>query len=101
MPLVIQRPSRELLEQAAANLWIYGMMRPHVGRTTAFEQWCEILELDKVETSQLAHVRIALLQDLGAGKLSYDDIDWSGTDEERRASSTGTEFVDSLEGWFE
>jgi hypothetical protein len=101
MSLVIQRPSRELLEQASANLNVYAVLRKVLGRTAAFHQWCEVLELDQTERSQLAHVRIHLLQDLEAGKVCYDDIDWSGQDEERRASSTGTVFVDTVEGWFE
>jgi hypothetical protein len=44
-------------------------------------------------------VRIQLIQQIGEGKLDYDDIDWTGQDEERRASSTGTVFVDSMESW--
>lgn len=101
MALVIQRPTRGLLEQAAEQLWVYGFLRQNLGRKKAFLEWCDILGLDPTETAQLAHVRIKLLQDLAAGDLNYDDIDWSGTDENRRASSTGTEFVDTLEGWFD
>lgn len=101
MSLVIQRPSRELLEQAAANLWVYGFLRQTLGRKRAFEGWCKVLELDQVETGQLAHIRIQLLQDMDMRRIAYEDIDWSGHDEVRRASSTGTEFVDSLAGWFD
>jgi hypothetical protein len=98
--VVVQKPSRELLEQAAANLWIYGMLRRAQGRDIAFEQWCDILEVNAAERAGLAHTRIDLLQRMNAGTLVYDDIDWSNADEDRRASSTGTEFVDTLEGWF-
>lgn len=101
MSLVVQRPSRELLENAAANLHIYGTLRQAAGRDTAFQLWCEILELDAAERTQLAMVRIRLIQALMLGELTYDDIDWSGQDEDRRASSTGTVFVDSMEAWLE
>jgi len=100
MPAVVQRPSREILEQAASSLMVYGMLRQAQGRDMAFEQWCDILELDSHERAGLAHVRIDLLQRMARGELVYDDIDWSNTDRDRRASSTGTEFIDSLEGWF-
>lgn len=98
--VVVQRPSRELIGQAASSLWIYGMLRHAQGRDVAFEQWCDILELDPNERAGLAHIRIDLLQQMNAGTLTYDDIDWSNADVERRASSTGAEFVDTLEGWF-
>jgi hypothetical protein len=100
MATVVLRPSRELLEQASANLMIYAILRHSRGRDAAFGEWCSILELDPSERAGLAHTRIQLLQDLAAGRLTYDDIDWSGVDDERRASSTGTEFVDTLESWF-
>lgn len=100
MSVVVQRPSREILEQAAASLMVYGLLRRAQGRDMAFEQWCDILELDSAERAGLAHTRIDVLQQMARGELTYDDIDWSNSDENRRASSTGTTFVDSLEGWF-
>jgi len=100
MSVVALRPSREVLEQAASSLWIYGMLRRSQGRDVAFEQWCDLLELDPTERAALAHMRIDIFQRMGKGEMTYDDIDWSNQDEDRRASSTGTEFVDSMEGWF-
>ena len=101
MSLVIQKPSRELIEGAASTLMVYGMLRKSVGRDRAFVEWCDILGLDEVERKQLEHVRITLLQDIAKGDVAYDEIDWSGHDEDRRASSSGTVWVQEMTGWFE
>lgn len=101
MTYVIPRPPRELLEGAAANLGIYGLLRRAFvgqsgGRDLAFAQWCEILELNPLQRAQVAHVRITLIQRMHLGQITYDDIDWSGEDEDLRASSTGTIWIDDF-----
>ncbi len=96
---MIQRPHRELVYAAAATLDLYATFRQVAGRKTAFELWCEDLGLDDLGKRQLAHLRVHLLLGIAKGELTYDDIDWSGTDVERRASSTGVEWADSMEEW--
>lgn len=93
MNVTLQRPGPDLVQLAADTLIAYGLLRRTRGRDLAFDGWCDILELDDLQRQQLAHLRIYLLQEIAAGKLSYDDIDWSNQDEDRRASSTGTTWL--------
>lgn len=89
------------MESAARTLGIYLEYRTAYGRQYAFRKWCEILSASSTEVAQLGHLRATLVQEIALGHLDYDDIDWSGTDLDRRASSTGVQWVASLGDWLE
>lgn len=96
---MLLRPSRDFVESAARTLGIYMEYRTGYGREVAFREWCKVLSATPTEVCQLSHLRVMLLQEIALGHLDYDDIDWSGNDVDRRASSTAIEWAASLEEW--